>query len=98
LELLGRASDPDRAAALSRSQIAAALRRANRRNVEAKAAHLQQQLRTAQLRQPRPVQAAYAAIVTTQVRLITTLNAEIDQLGQVVAEHFLAGTGTLNAT
>jgi transposase len=34
------------------------------------------------------VQAAYAAIVTAQVRLITTLNAQIEQLGQVVAEHF----------
>jgi len=40
------------------------------------------------LRQPAPVQAAYAVIVTTQVRLIATLNTEIDQLGQVVAEHF----------
>jgi transposase len=45
-------------------------------------------LRTPQLRQPPAVQTAYAAIVTTQVRLITTLNAEIEQLGQVVAEHF----------
>ena len=88
LELLGRAPDPDRAARLSRSQIAAALRRANRRDVDAKATDLQQRLRTAQLRQPGPVQTAYAAIVTTQVRLIAALNTEIDQLGQVVAEHF----------
>jgi hypothetical protein len=87
-ELLGRAPDPDRAAALSRSQIVAALRRAHRRGVEAKAARLQELLRTPQLRQPPAVQTAYAAIVTTQVRLITTLNAEIEQLGQVVAEHF----------
>jgi hypothetical protein len=34
------------------------------------------------------VQAAYATIVTTQVRLIATLNTEIEQLGQVVADHF----------
>jgi hypothetical protein len=88
LELLGRAPDPDRAARLSRSQIAAALRRAHRRDVDAKAAHLQQLLRAAQLRQPAMVQAAYAAIVTAQVRLIAALNAEVDQLGQVVAEHF----------
>jgi transposase len=88
LELLARAPDPDRAARLSRSQIAAALRRANRRDTEAKATALQHALRTAQLRQPGPVQTAYAAIVTTQVRLIATLNAEVDQLGQVVAEHF----------
>ena len=36
LELLARAPDPDRAARLSRSQIAAALRRANRRDINAK--------------------------------------------------------------
>jgi hypothetical protein len=88
LELLGRAPDPDRAARLSRAQIAAALRRANRRDVEAKATRLQEVLRAGQLRQPGPVQGAYAVIVTTQVRLIATLNGEIDQLGQVVAEHF----------
>lgn len=88
LELLGRASDPDRAAQLSRAQIAAALQRANRRDIQAKANRLQELLRTAQLRQPPPVQAAYAAIVRTQVRLIATLNAEIDELGEVVADHF----------
>jgi transposase len=88
LELLGRAPDPDRAARLSRSQIVAALRRARRRGLEAKSVHLQELLRTPQLRQPPAVQTAYAAIVTTQVRLIAALNAEIDQLGQVVAEHF----------
>jgi transposase len=88
LELLGRAPDPVRAARLSRSQIAAALRRANRRNVDAKAAQLQQRLQAQQLAQPAPIQAAYAAIVSTQVRLIAALNTEVDQLGQVVAEHF----------
>jgi transposase len=88
LELLGRAPDPARAARLSHAQITAALRRANRRNIEVRAAELQQRLRAAQLRQPAPVQAAYAAIVTTQIRLITALNAEVKQLGQVVAEHF----------
>ncbi|MBG0569250.1 IS110 family transposase, partial [Actinoplanes aureus] len=88
LELLARAPDPTRAARLSRSQITAALHRANRRNIEVKAAALQQQLRADQLRQPAPVQSAYAAIVTTQVRLITALNTEIERLGQVAAEHF----------
>ena len=88
LELLARAPDPDRAARLSRSQITGALRRANRRGVDAKAVALQQRLRAAQLRQPGPVQAAFAAIVTSQVRLIAALNTEVEQLGQVVAEHF----------
>jgi transposase len=88
LELLGRAPDPARAARLTRSQIAAALRRANRRDVEVKAAELHQRLRAEQLRQPAAVQAAYAAIVIAQVRLIAALNAEVEQLGQVVADHF----------
>jgi transposase len=40
------------------------------------------------LRQPAQVQAAFAAILTSQVRLITALNAEIAELGEVVAHHF----------
>jgi transposase len=40
------------------------------------------------LRQPAQVQAAFAVIVTSQVRLITVLNAEIAQLGEVVASYF----------
>ena len=74
LELLARAPDPDRAARLSRSQLAAALRRAKRRNVEAGARDLQAVLRAAALRQPAAVQKAYAAIVVGQVRLIAALN------------------------
>jgi transposase len=88
LELLGRAPDPDRAARLSRSQLAAALRRAKRRNIEARAGQLQAVLRAPALRQPAAVQQAYAAVVTGQVRLIAALNGEIDALGEVVAEHF----------
>ena len=88
LELLGRAPDPDRAAALSKAQIAATLRRANRRDIDAKTTRLQQVLRAPALRQPGPVQAAYAAVVTVQVRLIATLNTQIDELGEVVASHF----------
>jgi transposase len=88
LELLDRAPDPDRAARLSRTQIVAALRRANRRGLEAKAAAIGEALRAGQLRQPRPVQTAYAAIVASQVQIINILNVEIGELGQVVAEHF----------
>ena len=88
LELLDRAPDPDRAARLSRTQIVAALRRANRRGLEAKAAAIGEALRAGQLRQPRPVQTAYAAIVASQVQIINILNVEIAELGQVVADHF----------
>ena len=44
--------------------------------------------RAAELRQPSPIQAAYAATVSAQVALIATLNTQVDALEQVVAEHF----------
>ena len=88
LELLGRAPDPDRAAALSRAKITAALRRAHRRDPEAKARQIQEILRAPQLRQQPQVQGAYAAIVSGQVRLITALNTQIAELGEVVGAHF----------
>jgi len=63
-------------------------RRAKRRNIEARAGQLQAVLQAPGLRQPAPVQKAYAAIVVGLVRLIAALNGEIDALEEVVAEHF----------
>ena len=88
LELLDRAPDPDRAARLPRLTVVAALRRAGRRDLEGKATAIAQTLKAEQLRQSRPVQNAYAAIVSSQVQLINILNIEIAEQGQVVAEHF----------
>jgi len=88
LELLARAPDPDRAARLSKAKITAALTRARRKNVEARARHTQQIFRAPQLRQPPAVQAAYAVIIANTVRLISQLNAQITELGEVVGEHF----------
>jgi len=73
LELLARAPDPDRAARLSKAKITAALTRARRKNVEARARHTQQIFRAPQLRQPPAVQAAYAVIIANTVRLISQL-------------------------
>jgi transposase len=64
------------------------LSRAGRRDAAARAAQIQQVLRTPRLRQPEPVQAAYAAIVSVQVALIRALNTQIEDLGEVVAAHF----------
>ena len=36
---------------------------------------------------PRPVQTAYAAIVSGQVQLINILHTEIAELSRVVADH-----------
>jgi transposase len=88
LELLAFAPDPDRAARVSKPKITAALRRANRRGIEEKATEIESVLRAPALRQPAQVQAAFAVIVTSQARLITALNLEIGQLGEVVAHHF----------
>ena len=88
LQLLRLAPDPDKAARLSKRQIVAALARANRRNTEAVADRIYAILRASELRQAGPVQSAFAAIVAAQVEIITTLNEQIDVLGEVVADHF----------
>jgi hypothetical protein len=88
LELLERAPDPARAARLSRSKITAALTRAHRRDREAKAAAIQAVLRAPALRQDPAIEAAYAVIVASAVRLIAQLNTQIAELQAVVAEGF----------
>jgi len=88
LELLTRAPDPTRAAALSRSKIAAALTRARRRDVDAKAAAIQAILRAPALRADPALERAYATIVTTQAALIGQLNAHIAELQAVMVEGF----------
>jgi hypothetical protein len=88
LELLERAPDPARAARLSRSKITAALIRAHRRDPEAKAEAIQAVLRAPALRQDPAIEAAYAVIVASAVRLITQLNIQIAELQAVVAEGF----------
>jgi Transposase/Transposase IS116/IS110/IS902 family len=88
LELLERAPDPARAARLSRSKITAALLRAHRRDPEAKAAAIQAALRAPALRQAPEIEAAYAVIVASAVRLIAQLTTQIAELQAVVAEGF----------
>jgi hypothetical protein len=84
LALLGRAPDPPRAARLTRAQITAALRAAHRHHADARAAAL----RAPGLRQPPVTEAAYAAVVTGQVRILTALNEQIAGLLEVMAGHF----------
>jgi transposase len=88
LELLGRAPDPDQAARLSTAAITAALKRAHRRHVEDPAQQLRTLLRAQELRQPPVLQAAYAAVVSSEVAVIATLNTQMERLGAVVGEHF----------
>jgi transposase len=61
LELLARASEPDRAAKLTRAQVSAALKRARRRDITGRADAILAALRSPQLGQPPAITAAYAA-------------------------------------
>jgi transposase len=88
LELLERAPDPDRAARLSRSKIAGILKQARRRDVEARAEQIQTVLRAPALRQPAVLEAAYATIVATQVRLLVGIIAQLPQLEEVLGAGF----------
>ncbi|MET8353636.1 MULTISPECIES: IS110 family transposase [unclassified Micromonospora] len=88
LHLLGKAPDPATAARLTTSQITAALKRARRRDVPAKAEKLRAALRSQQLGQPPAVTAAYAATVRAQVAILGTLQTQIKAMEQQVEAHF----------
>ncbi|ACU77364.1 transposase IS111A/IS1328/IS1533 [Catenulispora acidiphila DSM 44928] len=88
LELLAKAPDPASAARLSKSQIAAALKRARRRDVQAKAEWIQAALRAQHLGQPPAVTAAYAASVRALTAVLAVVDAQAHALQQEVAAHF----------
>jgi transposase len=86
LELLARAPDPASAARLTTAQISAALKRARRRGIPAKAERIQAVLRAAHLGQPAVVTAAYAAPARALVAVLVTLDEQVTTLqGQVEA-------------
>ena len=88
LELLGKAPDPARAAKLSRAQVAAALKRARRRDIAGKADAILAALRGEHLGQPAALTAAYAATARSLVAVITTLNEQVKILEGQVEAHF----------
>src|SRR4029078_5250135 len=71
LQLLARAPDPDQAARLSAAAIAASLNHAHRRRVEDRTKRLRSILHAPELQQPPVLQNAYAAVVTSEVAIIT---------------------------
>jgi len=89
LELLTRAPDPAAAAKLTAAQLSAALRRARRRDVPAKAEAIKDALRVPQLAQPAAITAAYAAAVQASAAVLITLNDQIKRLEAQVEAHFL---------
>ncbi|MGI5185878.1 IS110 family transposase [Dactylosporangium sp. CA-152071] len=88
LELLAKAPTPAAAAKLTVAQISAALRKARRRDIPAKAAAIQQALRAEHLGQADIVAGAYAATVRATIAVLQTLNTEIRTLDGEVEAHF----------
>jgi transposase len=88
VELLAKAPTPVAAARLPIIQIEAALRRARRRGITAKAAKLRNVLRADHLRRSEQVTAAYAVTVRSLAALLATLNTEITTLAAEVETLF----------
>ena len=88
LELPGKAPDPARAARLTRAPVAAALRRARRRDIAGKTDAILAALRSPQLGQPAALTAAYAATARALIAVITTLNEQVKTLQGQVGDHF----------
>jgi transposase len=87
--ILELATTPSRGRALSRAKIASALRRAGReRNLEAKAAQIQTQLRLPQLEAHALVAQAYGHSVAASVAIIKQLNQQIAALEKELAVSF----------
>ena len=88
LELLGKAPDPARARRLTRAQVAAALKRARRRDIAGKTDAILAALRGEHLGQPAALTAAYAATARSLIAVITTLDEQVKALEEQVREHF----------
>ena len=88
LELLAKAPDPARAAKLTRAQLSAALKRARRHDIPAKATAIMAALRGPQLGQPPALTAAYAATVRSLIAVITVLNEQVKTLEEEVEAVF----------
>jgi transposase len=88
LELPAKAPTPAAAAKLTITQISAALKKGRRRDIAAKAAAIQQALRTEHLGQADVVAGAYASTVRATVAILQTLNTEIRTLDGQVEAHF----------
>ena len=91
LAVLRIAPTPTQGRRLSRSKIAAALRRGGRqRNIDKRTIEIQTALRAEQLQAPGVIADAMGNVVSSLVAVIATLQTQIDQLEQQLAEHFEA--------
>ena len=89
VSVLAKAPNPADAARLSVAQIRSALKRGGRqRNLDTRAAEIQQALRSPQLAAPAAVAAAFAATTRTLVEVIASLNTAITELETELASSF----------
>jgi hypothetical protein len=89
LEVLRVAPTPELGRGLSRSKVAAALRRGGRqRRVDERALEVQAALRTDQLTAPALISAAMGASVAASVAVIATMNAQITSLAEELQASF----------
>ena len=88
LELLARAPDPASAARLTTAQISAALKRARRHHIAAKANQIQAVLRAPHLGQPAIVTAAHAASARALIAVLATLNEQVTTLQGQAGAYF----------
>ena len=88
LELLGKAPDPTSAAKLTLNQIRAALKRARRRDIDAKATRIQAALRGEQLGRAAVITTAYAVTTRSAVAVLATLDEQVKTLEKQVDAHF----------
>lgn len=81
IELLTKAPDPSAGAALTPTQLEAALKRADRRNIDARAATIRSVLRPdGPLRLPAPIEAAHAAATAATLAVIATSQQQINSV------------------
>jgi hypothetical protein len=80
VELLAKAPEPAAAARLTRAQVSAALRRARRRDVDAKTVEIMAALRIPALTQPAAVVAAAAAVTRSLTAVIRAVDVEVRAL------------------
>jgi len=89
LAVLEIAPTPELGRRLSRSKIASALRRGGRtRNVERRTEEIQSALRVEQLEAPAVISKAHGLITRSALVLISSFNAQIDELEAGLSEHF----------
>jgi transposase len=89
LAILAIAPTPELGRGLSRSKIAAALRKGGRqRNIERRAEEIQNALRAEQLEAAALITGAHGLITRSAVMLITSFNGQIAELEAALSEHF----------